>query len=446
MNEGRVPPQALDAERAVLGSLMLDSEAWVKITHLVNEDSFYDHRNVEIFRAISSLVKRNMPIDLLMVSKALREMGKVEEIGGFLYVTELTSNIGTTTNLEFYARIVQQKFIQRELIKISLGVMEQAYDESSDIEEILNELKVKIGVIDDYSVGQSTGKSQISVIQNTIKEMENDCEEYRKGNSAGITTGFKELNFSTGGWRKTNFILVASRPAIGKTSLALHFAKMASRSGAWVNFYGLEMGAEDLMRIQISGESEVNRTAIRDGHLNDDDWDTINRSLTTLEKHSIIWNDDANMTVNLIKAMTTKNRRKGRCDLVIIDYLQLLTPTDKRANREQQVGEMSRSLKKLALSEKIPIIALAQLNRDADTGKPHLSHLRESGSLEQDADIVIFPWVEDEAYNLTIAKNRRGRVGTIEIAHNEQMTRFSDLPAQIYKHPVKESQNDSQPF
>ena len=338
MIEGRVPPQALDAERAVLGSLMLDSEAWLKVANLLSEDSFYDQKHMEIYRAINSLVKRNMPTDLLMVSKALREMGKVEEVGGFLYVTQLTSSIATTTNLEFYARIVQQKFIQRELIKISMSIAEQAYDESNDIEDILNDLKNKITVIDEYSIGQTDGKNQIAVIEEAIEEIEDDCKDGIDGKQRGVTTGFKLLNYLTGGWNKSNLIILASRPSVGKTSLALHFTLKASQSGVWVNFYGLEMRSEDLLRIQLSGESGVNRTALRDGRLNEDDWDAINRAVTKLEKLPIIWNDDAGMTVGRIKAITAKNKKRGHCGLIIIDYLQLLTPTDKRASREQQVG------------------------------------------------------------------------------------------------------------
>lgn len=450
--EGRIPPQALDAEMAVIGSLMLESEAFVKIAHLVDENSFYDHKHVLIFKAIKALAASYIPIDLLTVSKSLREQGTLEQIGGVYALTQLTNNIGTTNNLEFHARIVQQKFIQRELIRLGMKLTDESFDESKDVEEIINNLKAGITTIDEFSVGQNNGMDQFSVIQQSIREIEEDCELAKKGVQPGVTTGLQVLNRATGGWRKTNFILVASRPGVGKTSLALKFVVEAAKSGIPVNFYGLEMKASDLMRTIISGESEVNRTNLRDGKLTEEDWIQINRSIGgRFEKLPIIWNDFAGITTNHIKAITSKNIKKGRCGLVVIDYLQLITPFDKKTSREQQISEISRNLKKLALDENIPIIAMAQLNREAEGGKPELHHLRESGSLEQDADIVIMPWVgEENQYNLSITKNRRGIVGTFEIGRNEQMTRFYDLPNNQVTHkliiPNKGSEKEETPF
>jgi replicative DNA helicase len=202
---------------------------------------------------------------------------------------------------------------------------------------------------------------------------------------------------------------------------------MAALSGKWVNFYGLEMKSTDLARIQISGQSGINRTSIRDGKLTDLDWSLLNEAIPKLNHLPIIWNDNPGITANHISNITAKNCKIGKCDLIIIDYIQLMTASDKKQNREQQISEISRTLKKLALSENIPIIALSQLNREAEGIKPQINHLRESGSLEQDADVIILPWIEEGKYMLTIGKNRRGRIGSIEIHANEEMTAFYDI-------------------
>lgn len=451
-SEGKMPPSDIEVEKAVLGSLLIESDAYYKVCNLISEESFYKFEHGLIFKAVKSVAESSKPIDLITITKKLKEFNELETIGGPYAITELTTKIAQAVNIEHYARIVQQKFIQRELIRIGIELTDQSFDECSDIEEIINNLKQKLNTIDEYSIGQNDGQSQKYIISEAIQEIEQDFEENKQGRSPGITTGLLDLNFATGGWRKTNLIILASRPAVGKTSLALHFAQAAARSGKWVNFYGLEMKAVDLMRIMISGESEVSRTAIRDGKLQDQDWDNINGSLRNIENLPIIWNDFAGLTVNHVKSITTKNRKKGKCDLIIIDYIQLLTPSDKKQNREQQISEISRSLKKITLSEDIPIIALAQLNREAEGGKPLLHHLRESGSLEQDGDIVIFPWVEEGRYLLSIAKNRRGKTGDFEIGRNEEMTKFFDMPKFPQHYEIKsinrtESSNtDDRPF
>jgi replicative DNA helicase len=274
--------------------------------------------------------------------------------------------------------------------------------------------------------------------------MESDCANFRDSKPSGISTGLFDLNRATGGWKPTNIIILASRPGIGKTSLCLHFAESAAKKGKWVNFYGLEMSRSDLMRINISGETGINRTDARDGRITDEDWNAVNIAVKSMERLPIIWNDQATLTVNHIRSFTAKNRKIGKCDLIIIDYLQLITPTDKKVIREQQIAEISRELKKLALKEKVPIIIAAQLNREATEGEPKLHHLRESGSLEQDADIVIFPWVNGEDYTLSIAKHRRGMKGSMIIGHNSEMTKFYDNIPQSITHTIK-TVNPSEP-
>lgn len=427
---GKIPPQDIEIEQAVLGSLMLEADAIHKVTGILTADSFYNDNHRKIFEVIKSLADAGKPIDLLTVTRSLIEKNELDKIGGALFITQLTSKVATAAHIEHHARIIQQLSVQRELIRIGTETVSEAYQDGTDIEDLLSSLKQKISAIEDSTLGANTGQTHFEVIRETIKEIEKDCIQAKNGKQPGITTGLRILNAATGGWRNTNLIIVAARPGVGKTSLALHFAKMAARAGNWVNFYGLEMKSSDLMRIMISGESSVNRLNLRDGYLNANDWKAINNSLTNFEKLPIIWNDYAGLTSSRIRSNAIRNRKAGKCDLIIIDYLQLIKPFDKKAIREQQISEISRTLKEIALSENIPVICLSQLNRAAANEKPQLHHLRESGAIEQDADIVIFPWRNevDNRFYISIAKNRRGTIGDFEVFANEEMTGFSDTP------------------
>jgi replicative DNA helicase len=267
------------------------------------------------------------------------------------------------------------------------------------------------------------------VLSGTLKELESDVVAAREQRTPGITTGFPSLDVSTGGWRNGNLIILAARPGVGKTSFALSFALSAAKAGFWVNFFSLEMAKEDLMRILISAESGIYRSNIRDGFLKDEDWHVINQAVTRLENLPILFRDAAGMTVNQIQSAIRKNRKNGKCDLVIIDYLQLIKSSQTKTVRELEVSEISRTLKTTALSLGVPVMALSQLNRAAGTETPKLSNLRESGAIEQDADLVMFlhrPEPEQSIIRLSIAKHRRGRLGEIDIHANDEMTRFSE--------------------
>ena len=424
----KILPQDLNIEEAVLGALILESDAIYKVTGIIKAESFYLDSHRKIFEVIKSLSDSNNPVDLLFVTKALREQNELERIGGPIFITQLTSRVASAAYIEHHAFIIQQLYIQRELIKIGFETITEAYEEGAEIEDLLNSAKRKISALEDCTLGSNTGQSHENVFQNMILELEQDCKEVREGRQPGITTGITILNNATGGWRNTDLIIIAARPSVGKTSLALYFAKMAAMSGKWVNFYSLEMRPPDLLRIMISSESGINRTNLRDGRIEDEDWSTINTlSGSNFGKLPIIWNCEPGLTSSRIKSNTIRNRKAGKCDLIIIDYIGLIKPFDKRVIREQQIAEISRTLKQIALAENIPIICLSQLNRQATYGKPELSHLRESGSLEQDSDVVIFPWVEEEKYQLTIEKNRKGIKGTFEIFASHDMTFFGDF-------------------
>lgn len=447
---GKIPPQDIATEEAVLGSLMIEAEAIHKIAGIITEESFYGDNHRKIFKVVKSLADAGKPIDLITVTRAMKEKNLLEEVGGPLFITQLTSKVASAAHIEFHARIIQQLYIQRELIRIGTETVSESFEEGIDIEDLLNSVKRKVSAIEESTLGSNTGHSQINVIRETLKDIETDCIQAKQGKQPGITTGLRTLNNASGGWRNTNLIILAARPGVGKTSLALHFAKMAASSGKWVNFYTMEMKSADLMRIMISSESSVNRLNLRDGRIDGNDWTAINTSLTNIESLPIIWNDHAGLTASQIKSNTIRNRKAGKCDMIVIDYLQLVKPTDKKAIREQQISEISRTLKEIALSENIPIICLSQLNRAAAGEKPQLHHLRESGAIEQDADIVIFPWKNetDNRFYISIAKNRRGICGDFEIFANEEMTRFSDYSdseMEYYKPQDKQLSSDD-PF
>lgn len=424
----QVQPQAIEIEEAILGALIIEPDSIYKICETLTPKMFYKHTNGYIYEVISTLAMKNIPIDLFTIQQELSRAGQLEAIGGAVYLVTISGKVSNDNHIEFHSKIVQEKYLQRELIKLGQEIQGEAYN-PDNIDELINRSQSKLSKLIETSGGTGS-EEQSSIVDKAIQEIQADCVLSEQGKSTGVNTGFVELNRALGGWKNTNFIILAARPSVGKTSLALHFAKSAAMTGVWVNFYGLEMTSTDLVRILISGDSGVHRSQIRDGQLNEQDWNKINDSALNLQRLPIIWNDNASLSVNQIKALTVKNKIAGKCGLIIIDYLQLLDPVDKKVNREQQISEISRSLKRLAKSENVPIIALAQLNREAETGRPLLSHLRESGSLEQDSDIVLFPWVEESQYKLTIAKNRRGYRGTFDVITNEEMTYFSDTTRQ----------------
>lgn len=435
--DGMIPPQAIEVEEIVIAGLMTESGAFHKISTIINEESFYKDEYGKIFKAIKALAQRGVPTDATMTTQELKKTGELESVGGVYAITHISGKAVFTYNIEHHARIVAQKFIQREFIRIGRETVTLGFDDSEDIEDQLTELKNKINEIENIAISTHSGKTQMSVLTAAIQEMEVDCQNYQSGKPAGIATGLSALNGVIGGWKATNLIIVAARPGVGKTSLALHFAKTAAKSGHWVNFYGLEMTSEDLMRIQISSESGVNRVDVRDGRLGDQEWNDINRVSGMIEKLPIIWYDNAGITSAQINANTRKNVKRCKCDMVIIDYLQLMAPTDKKAIREQQISEITRTLKRTALEMKVPIICLSQLNREASETKPQLHHLRESGAIEQDADVVVFPWKDsEEKYQIIVAKNRRGQTAMFEISVNSEMTRFENMAHTISKQPV----------
>lgn len=445
---GKLPPQAIDVEEAVLGALMLERDAFEKIDQVLIPESFYKENHQKLFSAVKALYVRGTPIDLLTVVQELKNTNLLEEIGGPLRITELTNSVVSAAHIEFHARIIKQKFIQREIIRIATQIQSMAYDDTQDVDDLISFMSMEVDCLNDGMTGVDEGRLSEQVSKVAMAEIEEDRRRARDNKLVGVDTGFFQLNKSTGGWRSPNLIILAARPSVGKTSLMLHFAIKAAKAGHWVNIYGYEMLAEDLYRIVLSGESDVSRTKIRDGKLDDLDMDKIKAANAILERLPILWYDKSDIKSGRIKSNTKRNAKAGRCEMVFADYLQIIPAEEDRNVREQQISKISRTLKSITIDCKIPVMALAQLSREVERrgnfAEPINSDLRESGSLEQDSDMIIFPYRnEDNDFILKISKYRRGKRGYITIKANDEMTRFwDDVPDAEYIESVAGSKID----
>lgn len=434
---GKIPPQAIEVEQAVLGALMLERDAMHRVSDVIDTQSFYKEEHQKIFEVIKYLSIQQKPVDLLTVTQELKNRDLLDVVGGPMEITQLTSRVASAAHIEFHSRIIAQKFIQREMIRVSTEIQRKAYDDTMDIDDLLSDARTSLNDVDNLILCSNSGQTSQVVASEALKELEKDCVASEAGLSPGISTGLYDLDNSTGGWRNTDLVILAARPSVGKSSFALNLALVAAMNGKWVNFYGFEMKNKKYFRILLSGLTGISRTDIRDGKLTSEDWAKIHEATATLEKLPIIWSDNPSLTVNHIRSSTIRNKRAGKCDLVIIDYLQLMKPADKKAIREQQISDMSRTLKETAMSEEIPVIALSQLNRDVEKRsdkEPGLSDLRESGAIEQDADVVLFLWDQEDP-KLKIGKNRSGKVGKVDFWANKEKTVFGDHEPSTFDYP-----------
>lgn len=443
---GKIPPQAVEAEEAVLGATLLEPGVIDLISPIIDTPIFYKESHQRIFEVIKTISAKKEPIDLITVTQELRNSGLLEEIGGPAYITQLTRRVASAAHVESHARIIAQKYYLRESIRLANETIRLAF-EDEDIELIASTWKQNSESLDNIFTVTNTGSHIKQVLIDTVTEIEKDCKAIEQKKSAGIPTGFPSLDLISGGWRSGNLIVLAARPGVGKTSFALSFALAAARNGYWVNIFSLEMNKEDLARILMSTESNVYRSRIRDGNLNQTDWQQINSAVGRLEKLPIIFRDAAGLTVSQIKSAIQRNRKNGRCDFAIVDYLQLVKSQQPKALRELEVSEVSRTLKTTALNEGIPILALSQLNRESEKkAGPQLSDLRESGAIEQDSDMVIFLMNDEKAIRVQIAKHRRGRLGDFNVYHDGQMTKFSEEPfnkeVNSFPHPDSRIEKD----
>lgn len=442
---GKLPPQAIDLEEAVLGAFMIDRDAVTAAIEILQSESFYDDRHRCIFSAIRRLFEKTQPIDLLTVTEELKKMGQLEEAGGPFYITSLTNRVASAAHVEHHARIVAQKYIQRELIRISTTIVHDAYEDTTDIFELLDKAEQNLFNIADKNL-RTSYKEINNLISLTIKEI----EEARKHEDhlTGVPSGFVNLDRLTGGWQKSDLIIVAARPSMGKTAFTLSLARNAAVDHSKpVAIFSLEMSSQQLVKRLLSAETELPAEKIVKGQLENYEMIQLVKSSTRLSEAKLFIDDTPAINIFELRAKCRRLKMQHDIQLVVIDYLQLMTTSEngKNGNREQEISAISRALKSIAKELNIPIIALSQLSRKVeDRGgnkRPMLSDLRESGAIEQDADMVIFLYRpeyygldEDESGNPTkgiaeiiLGKHRNGALDTVRVRFVDRFIKFVDL-------------------
>ena len=435
--EGRVPPHSAEAEKSVLGAAMLSKDALFDVMEVVKPADFYDENHKEIFQAMIDLNLKNVPVDALTVAEELKKRNSLEMVGGRAYIASLSSMTPTTSNAMEYGRIVAEKASVRRLIETADDIVTKGYDGTMDANQMLDYAESGI-----FEISQARQKGQYSHIRDVL--VENlaiiDRAEQMDGGLTGITTGFSKLDEMTSGMQKSDLIILAARPAMGKTAFALSLARNAAVKGkASVMIFSLEMAKEQLTQRLLSMESKVDLQTLKTGRLERRDWDDLNVALDILSNSNIHIDDTAGISIMEMKSKCRRLKAEAGLDLVIIDYLQLMNPEGKADSRTQEISVISRNLKLLARELDCPVLVLSQLSRAPEQRtdhRPMLSDLRESGSIEQDADIVIFLY-RDEYYNkedtekpgeceVIVAKHRSGPTGSVDVAWIERYTQFKD--------------------
>jgi replicative DNA helicase len=444
---GKVPPQAIEVEEAVLGALMLERDAYVTVADIVDTGSFYKDEHQKIFEAIKALSLNEKPVDLLMVTQELKDRNQLDEVGGPAFIAQLTRRVASAAHIEFHARIIAQKFIQRELIRISSEIQGRAYDDTIDVDDLLDFSESAL-----FKIAESNIKKETVPIRPVLSEALHIIEEAQKRQDGlhGVPSGFTALDRITFGWQKTDLIIIAARPSMGKTAFVLSMARnMAVDHNRPVAVFSLEMSGLQLVNRLIASETELGSQKLKSGRLEDWEWAVLHNKIGRLSNSPLFIDDTPALSVFELRAKCRRLKMQHDIQCVVVDYLQLMTTgIDNRGSREQEVSNISRSLKAIAKELNIPIIALSQLNRSVESreGKrPQLSDLRESGAIEQDADIVIFIHrpeyygiTEDENQNPTkgiaeiiIAKHRNGATGEIHLTFRRELAKFTDMETHI---------------
>lgn len=440
--EGRIPPHSMEAERSVLGASMLSEDALSDVVEVVRPEDFYDQNHKEIYEAILALHRKSAPVDVLTVSEELKSRNSLTMVGGRSYVASLSSSTPTTSNAQEYAKIVSEKAAIRRLIKTADDIVTKGYDGGLDANQMMEYAEQGI-----FEISQSRQKGKYTHIQEALLANIDaiDKASQMEGGLTGITTGFADIDAKTSGLQKSDLIILAARPAMGKTAFALSLARNAAVKGkASVLIFSMEMAKEQLSQRLLSMESKVELQKLKTGKLERRDWDDINVAMDILSNSNIHIDDTAGISIMEMKSKCRRLKAEKGLDLVIIDYLQLMNPEGKSDSRTQEISVISRNLKLLARELNCPVLVLSQLSRAPEQRtdhRPMLSDLRESGSIEQDADIVIFLY-RDEYYNkettekpgeceVIIAKHRSGSTGTIDVSWIERYTQFKDKASGI---------------
>lgn len=435
-----LPPQNLDAETSMLGAILIDSDAIVKIADLIIPEDFYDQKNSLIYQAIKQLYEKHSPIDILTVSDQLNSTGELDLVGGAAYLNELTNYVPTAAHVEQYANLVAQKALRRRLIKASQEITSLGFDEAKSLQELIENAESKL-----FEVSKKHVKQDIVSLETILSDSFDRLDELHKdkGKIRGVPTGFKDLDGILAGLQKSDLFILAARPSMGKTAFALNLAhNIATRAGEAVLLFSLEMSKEQLVDRMLAMESGVDAWALRTGNLSDQDFEKIGQAMGTLSEAQIYIDDTPGITVGDLRTKARREMHQHPLGLIIVDYLQLMSGGAKFSgdgNRVQEISEISRGLKGIARELNVPLIALSQLSRSVESRSPQipqLSDLRESGSIEQDADVVAFIYREDyynkesERQNITdifIKKHRNGPTGGVELYFEKEKQRFRSL-------------------
>jgi len=436
----KIPPQNTDAEASLLGAILIDSDAIVRIADSINIEDFYDERHQRIYEAIKKLYEKHSPIDVLTLSNELKDNSFLDIVGGAAYLTELTNYVPTAAHVEHYAEIVSQKAIRRRLIKASQDITGMGFDESRSVQDLIEQAETQL-----FQVSQQHIKQDIASIEDILAESFERLDELHKdkGKIRGVPTGFKDLDNILAGLQRSDLIIIAARPSMGKTALTLNLAhNIATKSEQPVLIFALEMSKEQLVDRMLSMESGVDAWNIRTGNLSDADFEKIGQAMGTLSEAPIYIDDTPSITVSDLRTKARREQHQRQLGCIMVDYLQLMSGGARfggSENRVQEISEISRGLKAIARELNVPVIALSQLSRSVESRSPQipqLADLRESGSIEQDADVVAFIYREDyynpdtDRKNITdilIKKHRNGPTGNIELYFDKERQRFKSL-------------------
>ncbi len=442
---GKLPPQAPDLEQAVLGAMMLEKNAVNEAIDILQPESFYVDAHRRIFAAIQHLFRTDQAIDILTVTQELKKRAELDIVGGAFYISQLTGRVASSANVQFHARIISQKHIMREMIRISAGTIRDAYDESTDVFELLDRTEQEMFAVTSGNLKRNY-EPMSDLIQGAIAQIE--ATKSRGGGMSGVPTGFTQLDKLTAGWQPSDMIIVAARPAMGKTAFVLSMARnIAVEHKQAVAVFSLEMSSTQLVTRLISSESGISSEKLRKGELNDGEFATLHEQIAQLANAPLFIDDTPALNIFELRAKCRRLKSQHDVQLIIIDYLQLMTSgsdSNRSGNREQEISSISRSIKSIAKELNVPIIALSQLSRAVETRggdkRPMLSDLRESGAIEQDADLVCFLYrpeyykILEDNYGSTIgigevivAKHRNGAIDNVRLRFISDLAKFTDL-------------------
>ena len=439
LSSRKLPPQNLEAEQSVLGGVLIENEAVNKVMEILDGDDFYRDAHRKIFNALITLSERDEPADLITLTNELRKTNQLDSVGGASYVVSLIDSVPTAANIEYYAKIVKEKAILRKLIETSTNIITQSYEDRGDVESFLDEAERAI-----FEISERRVKPSFYSIRDIVKESFKTIERLfeKKEFVTGVPSGFKELDRLTAGFHASDLIIVAGRPSMGKTALCLNLAQFAAiEKRIPVAIFSLEMSKEQLVIRVLCSEAQVEGTRLRTGFLTESDWPKLTLAAGNVSDAPIFIDDTAAISVLELRAKARRLKGEHGLGMLIIDYLQLMKGRTRVESRQQEISEISRSLKALAKELTIPVIAVSQLSRKTEerTGnRPQLSDLRESGAIEQDADLILFLY-RDEVYNrsednpnkgkaeVIIGKQRNGPIGKIEMAFLDKFTTFKEL-------------------